>query len=89
MKLEMSFMMTYLVRLISGIYAEAATDYTAVSLNNPCLFFSRNISFSLRHASQGFTVFNVLLVYLSLFSMSAWLMLDKHISSIVVCMHLL
>ena len=62
MKLEMSYMMICLVRLISGVCAEDATDYVAVSLDNCCCFFSSNILFVLRHAFLRFTVCNVLLV---------------------------
>ena len=39
MRLKISYLMICLVKLISGISAEAASDYAAVSLDNCCYFF--------------------------------------------------
>ena len=51
------FLKSLRLSLIACICAEDATDNAAVSLENWCF------SFALRHAFQGFTVCNVLLVH--------------------------
>ena len=71
------FLKSFGLSLISDICVEAEADYAAMSLSNCSCIFSSNILFALRHAFQGFTLCNVLLLLLGLFSILLGLFFDK------------